>query len=145
MLRRHRLTIANQYIRPSLIQGDRELGGKVDIHVWAQLEVRRDAELWVRFGMHVREPRGDFSTAEGRSETRVFAVRPGDRILKILSDASSEHWFRDETWEDDVIREPSQELVRIYNVKGDRAGADIDWHTSCTFMFNPVELELEVR
>ena len=130
-------------VKPRLIQGDAELGGIADIHVWARAEIRNGGrELWIRGGMAISEPRGDWSAGEAEESYLRLRAQGADRFVGFASDNSTEHHFRDTNWDDDWIREPSGEFVKVFHVKGDTMGNDIGTHSMCTIQFNPLQLRV---
>lgn len=118
---------SNITCNPSHTRGDREFDGHgPDVDVYAWIDVRNDNELWGTVLMYARETESNWTTFSGRTSEKIWDgdVYRVDEIVSIESDTYSYASYTDTDNTDDVLDQPSGELVDQFVCWGDSWGDD---------------------
>lgn len=122
--------------------GDRDFWGNVDIHAWAKIRLRDDQRAFrIEYGMTAKEKGWDHTIVTGSAVSPSF-IQNG-RIINFKLITASEVFYHDNDWELDIFNGKPNELVKQWQILGDRNGPDVGYSQMRMF-FNPITFEIEV-
>lgn len=125
---------------PPHTKGDREFAGNgPSVDVWAYVTIRNKNELWGTLYMSAEETEWDWTTNQGNISQRIWSGEfyRVKEIVSIDSDPFSYGSYTDTDHDDDVLSQPSGELVSSFECEGDSSGDD---YPSVTAHFNRIQL-----